>query len=100
MGEARRDQLERLTWSLWHGQVDKALGKIDDLETAMEPVRETDARFHFSRQDRALVARGPRTINHSVEQLLLSIAVGIDEGETAGSEPLDSARPAGVTLRA
>jgi len=57
--------------------------------------RETDARFHFSRQDRALVARGPRTINHSVEQLLLSIAVGIDEGETAGSEPLDSARPAG-----
>jgi len=45
LGEAIRDQIERLTWSLWHGQVDKALGKIDDLETAMEPFRETYARF-------------------------------------------------------
>jgi hypothetical protein len=45
LGEAIRDQLERLKWSLWHGQVDKALGKIDDLETAMEPFRETYARF-------------------------------------------------------
>src|SRR5262250_325752 len=25
------DQIERLQWSLWHGQVDKALGKIDEL---------------------------------------------------------------------
>ena len=45
LGEAIRDQIERLTWSLWHGQVDKALGKIDDLETAMEPFRETYTRF-------------------------------------------------------
>jgi len=45
LGEAIRDQIERLTWSLWHGQVDKALGKIDDLETAMEPFSETYARF-------------------------------------------------------
>ena len=45
LGEAIRDQLERLKWSLWHGQVDKALGKIDDLETAIEPFRETYARF-------------------------------------------------------
>src|SRR5215831_17344483 len=37
VGEAIRDQIERLTWSLWHGQVDKALGKIDDLATSMEP---------------------------------------------------------------
>jgi len=44
LGEAIRDQIERLTWSLWHGQVDKALGKIDDLETAMEPFRETYTR--------------------------------------------------------
>ena len=37
LGEAIRDQIERLKWSLWHGQVDKALGKIDDLETSIEP---------------------------------------------------------------
>jgi hypothetical protein len=23
------EQIERLQWSLWHGQVDKALGKIE-----------------------------------------------------------------------
>jgi hypothetical protein len=45
LGEAIRDQVERLKWSLWHGQVDKALGKIDDLETSIEPFRETYARF-------------------------------------------------------
>ena len=32
LGEQIQDQIERLKWSLWHGQVDKALGKIDDLE--------------------------------------------------------------------
>src|SRR5712664_948484 len=45
LGEAIRDQVERLKWSLWHGQVDKALGKIDDLETSMEPFSETYARL-------------------------------------------------------
>src|SRR2546428_1319868 len=45
LGEAIRDQIERLKWSLWHGQVDKALGKIDDLKTASEPFHETYARF-------------------------------------------------------
>jgi hypothetical protein len=45
LGEAIRDQIERLKWSLWHGQVDKALGKIDDLETSIEPFSETYARF-------------------------------------------------------
>ena len=45
MGEAIRDQIERLTWSLWHGQVDKALSKIDDLETSIEPFSATYARF-------------------------------------------------------
>ena len=38
-------QIERLKWSLWHGQVDKALSKIDDLETSIEPFSETYARF-------------------------------------------------------
>ena len=45
LGEAIRNQIERLKWSLWHGQVDKALGKIDDLESAIEPFNETYARF-------------------------------------------------------
>ena len=45
LGEAMRDQIERLQWSLWHGQVDKALGKIDDLETSIEPFSVTYARF-------------------------------------------------------
>jgi len=45
LGEAIRDQIERLKWSLWHGQVDKALGKIDDLESAIEPFSATYARF-------------------------------------------------------
>src|SRR5262249_57496253 len=45
LGEAICDQIERLKWSLWHGQVDKALGKIDDLESAIEPFSETYVRF-------------------------------------------------------
>src|SRR5437870_10223508 len=45
LGEATRDQIECLKWSLWHGQVDKALGKIDDLETAIEPFNQTYAWF-------------------------------------------------------
>ena len=45
LGEAIRDKIERLKWSLWHGQVDKALGKIDDLERAIAPFSETYARF-------------------------------------------------------
>ena len=45
LGEQIRDQIERLKWSLWHGQVDKALGKIDDLKTSLAPFEETYARF-------------------------------------------------------
>src|SRR6266568_6220588 len=45
LGKAICDQIERLKWSLWHGQVDKALGKIDDLESVIEPFNETYARF-------------------------------------------------------
>src|SRR6266446_3003155 len=44
-GEAIRNQIERLKWSLWHGQVDKALGTIDDLEISIEPFHGTYARF-------------------------------------------------------
>ncbi len=56
--------------------------------------RERQARFQFNRMERAEVTQGPRTISRSVEQLLLSIAVGIDEGEP-GAGPLQGASPAG-----
>ena len=45
LGEQICDQIERLKWSLWHGQVDKALGKMDDVESAIEPFSKTYARF-------------------------------------------------------
>jgi len=45
LGEAISDQMERLKWSLWHGQVDKALGKIDELETSIEPFSKIYARY-------------------------------------------------------
>jgi hypothetical protein len=45
LGQEIRDQIERLKWSLWHGQVDKALGKLNNLESSIEPFNETYARF-------------------------------------------------------
>jgi uncharacterized protein DUF4388 len=46
--------------------------------------REAQARFCFNRADRAEVAHLPKTISRGVDQLLLSIAAGIDE---AGADP-------------
>src|SRR5215831_18518837 len=46
LGEEIREQIARLKWSLWHGQVDKALGKIDDLASSIAPFSETYARFN------------------------------------------------------
>jgi hypothetical protein len=40
LGEPIQDQIERLKWSLWHAQVDKARGKIDALETTIAPFGE------------------------------------------------------------
>ena len=45
LGAAIGDQIERLKWSLWHGQVEKALDNIDDLERAIAPFSETYARY-------------------------------------------------------
>src|SRR5262249_51406392 len=45
LGEPNQDQIEQHKWALWHGQVDKALGKIDDLETAIAPFSESYPRF-------------------------------------------------------
>ena len=46
--------------------------------------RERRAGFRFSQAERLEIERVPRTIARSVDQLLLSIAAGIDEGGTAG----------------
>src|SRR5215470_190074 len=62
LGEAIRDQIERLQWSLWHGQVDKALGKIDDLESAIAPFSETYA--HFPKLVKALSALRTYIVNN------------------------------------
>ena len=45
LGEEIREKSTRLKWSLWHGQVDKALGKIDDLELSIAPFNEQYPRF-------------------------------------------------------
>ena len=45
LGEEIREKIARLKWSLWHGQVDKALGKLDDLASSIGPFNETYARF-------------------------------------------------------
>jgi CheY-like chemotaxis protein len=51
--------------------------------------RESDARFRFNRTERHELERFPRTMSRSAEQLLLSIAVGIDE-RTGEPSPLSS----------
>ena len=55
--------------------------------------RETGARFRFSRMDRGETADGPRTIFGGVEQLLLSIAVEMDESDL-GAASVEDASPA------
>jgi hypothetical protein len=37
--------LERLKWSLWHGTLSKALGKIDDTELLIDNVEEAYPKF-------------------------------------------------------
>ena len=46
LGKEIREKIERLKWSLWHGQVDKALGKIDDLASSLALFKETYAKFN------------------------------------------------------
>src|SRR6266446_5099480 len=41
LGERLRDQVARLKWSLWHGHLDKALGKIEDIVSLIAPLEET-----------------------------------------------------------
>jgi hypothetical protein len=46
LGKEIREKIERLKWSLWQGQVDKALGKIDDLASSLALFKETYAKFN------------------------------------------------------
>jgi hypothetical protein len=46
VGKEIREKVERLKWSLWYGQVDKALGKIDDLASSIALFQETYTRFN------------------------------------------------------
>lgn len=41
LGEEIREKIERLKWSLWQGNLYKALYKIDDIELVIYHVEET-----------------------------------------------------------
>jgi len=45
LGEEIRDKIERLKWSLWHGNLYKAFYKIDDIESLIYNFEETYPRF-------------------------------------------------------
>jgi hypothetical protein len=45
LGEEIRDKLERLKWALWHGNLYKALYKIDDIESLVYNFEETYPKF-------------------------------------------------------
>ena len=45
LGEQIRDKIERLKWSLWHGNLYKAIYKIEDLESSIYHFEETYPKF-------------------------------------------------------
>ena len=45
LGESIRDKIDRLKWSLWHGNVYKALKKIDDIASLIYTFEETYPKF-------------------------------------------------------
>jgi hypothetical protein len=45
LGQEIRDKIERLKWSLWHGNVYKALYKIEDIESLIYNFEETYPKF-------------------------------------------------------
>jgi hypothetical protein len=45
LGESIRDKIDRLKWSLWNGNVYKALYKIDDIESLIYNFEETYPKF-------------------------------------------------------
>jgi CheY-like chemotaxis protein len=74
----------RMTHAEFRGRTGE--GAFGAIFTASQ--REPHARFRFSRMDPAEVVHGPRTVSRSVEQLLLSIAVRMDEGESSAPSSL------------
>jgi virulence-associated protein VapD len=45
LGEKIRQQIERLKWSLWHGNLYKARDKIEDIESLLYNFEETYPKF-------------------------------------------------------
>jgi hypothetical protein len=45
LGEQIREQIERLKWSLWHGNLSKALDKIEDLASLIDICAETYPKY-------------------------------------------------------
>jgi hypothetical protein len=45
LGDKIRQQIERLKWSLWHGNLYKALNKIEDIESLIYNFEETYPKF-------------------------------------------------------
>ena len=45
LGEEMRHKIERLKWALWHGNLYKALAKIDDIESLIYNFEETYPKF-------------------------------------------------------
>ena len=45
LGEEIREKIERLKWSLWHGNLYKAFYKIDDIESLIYHFEETYPKF-------------------------------------------------------
>src|SRR6266568_4225270 len=45
LGEEMRQQIERLKWSLWHGNLFKALYKIDDIASLIDTFEESYPKF-------------------------------------------------------
>jgi hypothetical protein len=45
LGEEMREKIERLKWSLWHGNLYKALYKTDDIESLLYNFEETYPKF-------------------------------------------------------
>jgi hypothetical protein len=50
LGEEIRDKIERLKWSLWHGNLYKAFYKIDDIESLIYNFEETYPKFKSLRK--------------------------------------------------
>ena len=57
LGEEIRQKLERLKWALWHGNVYKALYKIEDIEPLIDNFEETYPKFKPLRKAVELIGK-------------------------------------------